>query len=52
MSPREFTMTMLRYNEPIVFRLLADPKDEVQAKLASLSELEERLRRLEAQLVD
>lgn len=51
-SPREFTMTMLRYNEPIVFRLLADPKDEVQAKPASLSELEERLRRLEARLVD
>lgn len=51
-SPRDFTMTMLRYNEPIVFRLLADPKDEVQAKPASLSELEERLRRLEARLVD
>ena len=51
-SAREFTMTMLRYNEPIVFRLLADPKDEVQAKPASLSELEERLRRLEARLVD
>ena len=51
-SARDFTMTMLRYNEPIVFRLLADPKDEVQAKPASLSELEERLRRLEARLVD
>lgn len=51
-SARDFTMTMLRYNEPIVFRLLADPKDEVQAKPASLSELEERLCRLEARLVD
>lgn len=51
-SARDFTMTMLRYNEPIVFRLLADRKDEVQAKPASLSELEERLRRLEARLVD
>lgn len=51
-SARDFTMTMLRYNEPIIFRLLADPKVEVQAKPASLSELEERLRRLEARLVD
>ena len=49
-SPREFTMTMLRYNDPIIFRLLEEPKEEVEAKAASISDLEERLRRLEARL--
>lgn len=51
-SPREFTMTMLRYNDPVIFRLLAEPKEEVQAKAAAISDLEERLRRIEARLAD
>lgn len=51
-SPREFTMTMLRYNEPVIFRLLAEAQEEVKATAATISDLEERLRRIEARLED
>lgn len=53
-DPREFTMTMLRYNEPIVFELLfkgeAPPVQPV-AKESSISELEKRLAFLESRLM-
>lgn len=51
-SPREFTMTMLRYNEPVIFRLLSEAQEEVKATAATISDLEERLRRIEARLED
>ena len=53
-DPREFTMTMLRYNEPIVFELLfkGEPAP-VQAvtKESSISDLEKRLAFLESRLM-
>lgn len=53
-DPREFTMTMLRYNEPIVFELLfkGEPAPSAPvAKESSLSELEKRLALLESRLM-
>lgn len=53
-DPREFTMTMLRYNEPIVFELLfkgeAAPVQTV-VKESSIFELEKRLAFLESRLI-
>ncbi|WP_354669091.1 helix-turn-helix transcriptional regulator [Rhizobium sp. SSA_523] len=53
-DPREFTMTMLRYNEPIMYDLLF--KDEqkagsVQTSGPALSDLEKRLALLESKLM-
>ena len=53
-DPREFTMTMLRYNEPIVYDLLFKdqaPQQKAVAKESSLSELEKRLALLESRLM-
>lgn len=53
-DPREFTMTMLRYNEPIVFELLfkGEPAPvQPVTKESSISELEKRLALLESRLM-
>jgi transcriptional regulator with XRE-family HTH domain len=53
-DPREFTMTMLRYNEPIVFELLfkGEPAPvQTVTKESSISELEKRLALLESRLM-
>lgn len=53
-DPREFTKTMLRYNEPIVFELLfkGEPAPaQPVAKESSISELEKRLALLESRLM-
>jgi len=51
-DPRDFTMTMLRYNEPIIYDLLfANQKDVSAGREPSLTELEKRLASLEALLV-
>lgn len=49
-SPRIFTLTMLRYNEPILYRLLAETPGPARSSPMALSDLEARLRRLEARL--
>ncbi len=51
-SPRDFTLTMLRYNDPVVYRLLNAGDTAAPARPTSLSDMEERLRRLEARLSD
>lgn len=53
-DPREFTMTMLRYNEPIVFELLfkGEPAPvQTVTKESSISELEKRLALLESRFM-
>lgn len=52
-DPREFTMTMLRYNEPIVYELLFDRVEQTKAPVSAdsaISELERRLALLESRL--
>ena len=50
-DPREFTQTMLRYNEPVIFNLLFGQEAPVPPKPAtSIADLEQRLAFLESQL--
>lgn len=57
-NPREFTKTMLRYNDTVVYNLLFGPETEAElaqeqqdAAKPSLKELEKRLRLLETHLL-
>jgi transcriptional regulator with XRE-family HTH domain len=50
---REFAMSMMRYNDPITYSMIFDnPQAAGERSPAVVSDLEERLRRLEAKLGD
>lgn len=51
-DPREFTQTMLRYNEPVIFNLLfgATAAEVTPKPASSIADLEQRLALLESQL--
>lgn len=59
MDPKEFAMTMMRYNEPVVFNLLFPEETAKQIAVAqkpvepasALSELEKRIAFLESRLM-
>lgn len=50
-APRDFAMTMLRYNDPHIYSLIFD-EGESPAANSNVSALEARLRLLEAKLSD
>jgi transcriptional regulator with XRE-family HTH domain len=51
MSPRDFALTMLRFNDPHTYRMIFE--SDVQPKPESdVTRLEERLRLIEARLLD